>query len=37
MFKMYMAGKERGDCTAPYNVELDKAYTVNEFVHTVLT
>jgi hypothetical protein len=37
MFKMYMAGKVRGDCTAPYNVELDKAYTVNEFVHTVLT
>lgn len=37
MFKMSQAGRERGDCTAPYNVELDKEYTVNEFVQTVLT
>jgi len=37
MFKMYQAGRERGDCTAPYNVELDKAYTVSEFVDAVLT
>ena len=37
MFKLHSAGKVRGDCTAPYNVELDRAYTVNEFVNTVLT
>lgn len=37
MFKLYSAGKVRGDCTAPYDVELDKEYTVNEFVQTVLT
>ena len=37
MFRMYSAGAVRGDCTAPYNIELDKAYTVNEFVHEVLT
>ena len=37
MFKMYMAGEMGGDCTAPYEVELDKEYTVNEFVQAVLT
>jgi hypothetical protein len=37
MFKMYRAGQVRGDCTAPYDVELDKEYTVSEFVNTVLT
>ena len=37
MFKMRSAGEVRGDCTAPYHVELDKEYTVNEFVNTVLT
>ena len=37
MFKMSKAGEERGDCTAPYNVVLDKEYTINDFVKTVLT
>lgn len=37
MFRLHGAGRERGDCTAPYHVELDKVYTVDEFVHTVLT
>lgn len=37
MFKLHSAGEVRGDCTAPYNVELDKEYTVNEFVQAVLT
>lgn len=37
MFKLYSAGEVRGDCTAPYNVKLDKEYTVNEFINAVLT
>lgn len=37
MFKLYCVGKVCGDCTAPYGVELDKEYTVNEFVQAVLT
>lgn len=37
MFKLYSAGAMCGDCTAPYDVELYKEYTVDEFVHAVLT
>lgn len=37
MFKLEQNGRVRGDCTAPYRVELDKEYTVSEFVQTVLT
>lgn len=37
MFKLHSAGKVYGDCIFHYNVELDRAYTVNEFVNTVLT
>lgn len=36
MFKLEQAGAERGDCTAPYRVILDKEYTVKEFIATVL-
>ena len=37
MFDLTFKGPERGDCTAPYWVELDKDYTVEEFIQTVLT
>lgn len=37
MFKLKQAGPERSDCTALYDVILDKEYTVKEFVDTVLT
>lgn len=37
MFRLIKKGKERGDCTAPYEVELDKEYTVLEFIQTVLS
>jgi len=37
MFKLLQAGREGGDCTAPYDVKLDKEYTVKEFVDAVLT
>lgn len=37
MFKLKQDGREFSDCTAPYDVVLDKEYTVNEFVQTVLT
>lgn len=36
MFTLVYVGPERSDCTAPYFVELDKEYTVDEFVNTVL-
>lgn len=36
MFKLTQIGRERGDCTAPYAVTLDKAYTVREFIQTVI-
>lgn len=37
MFKLKQAGRERGDCTAPYDVILDKEYTVKEFIETVVS
>lgn len=37
MFTLKQAGPERSDCTALYDVILDKEYTVKEFVDTVLT
>lgn len=36
MFKMIQTRPEGSDCTAPYDVILDKTYTVEEFVKTVL-
>lgn len=36
MFELKQTGEERGDCTAPYAVILDKPYTVQDFVNTVL-
>ncbi len=37
MFCMRQTAFEGGDCTAPYAVELDKEYTVQEFVTAVLS
>lgn len=37
MFKLSQNGPTRGDCTANYFVDLDKEYTVSEFIKTVLT
>lgn len=37
MLDRTMAGSERGDCTAPYLVKLDKEYTVEELVQQILT
>lgn len=37
MFRFISSGPERGDCTAPYNIALDKIYTVEEFIQTILT
>lgn len=37
MFSFKSTGSVRGDCTAPYDVILDKTYTVEEFVEAVLT
>lgn len=36
MFKMIKTGPTRSDCSAPYDVILDKEYTVREFIETVL-
>lgn len=36
MFRLQQCGQVSGDCTAPYNVILDKVYTVEEFITTVL-
>ena len=36
MFKMESCSSVGGDCTCSYNVSLDKEYTVNEFIETVL-
>lgn len=36
MFKLIQVGSERSDCTAPFFVELDREYTVAEFIHNVL-
>ena len=37
MFKLIQTSDIRGDCTASYDVQLDKEYTVTEFLETVLT
>lgn len=37
MIKLKQTGPEAGDCTAPYDVILDKPYTVREFISAVLT
>ena len=31
MFRLVSSGPERSDCTAPYDVVLDRAYTVDKF------
>lgn len=36
MFQLSKSGPERGDCTAPYSVTLDKEYTVRTFINEVL-
>lgn len=36
-FKLKQTHAEGGDCTAPYDVIIDKSYTVTEFVAEVLT
>ena len=36
MIRYIQTAATGGDCTAPYNVELDKAYTVEEFIEAVL-
>ena len=37
MFRLIQTSDTRGDCTASYDVQLDKEYTVKEFLETVLT
>lgn len=37
MFKLTQLKPEGSDCTAPYSVELDRKYTVAEFVEAVLS
>lgn len=37
MFKFSQSGPISGDCTAPYEVSLDKEYTVRTFINEVLT
>ena len=36
MFRLIISGPTRSDCTSPYDVALDRAYTVAEFIETVL-
>ena len=36
MFKFIQRTSVRGDCTSGYNIQLDKDYTVKEFIETVL-
>lgn len=36
MFTMQKIGADRGDCTAPYSVQLDKEYTLKEFIDAIL-
>lgn len=35
MFRFVRNGEERGDCTAQYNIVLDKEYTVMEFIKAI--
>lgn len=37
MFTFYQTGPTRGDCTSPYEVTMDKEYTVDEFIQEILT
>lgn len=37
MFRLIQTSDTRGDCTASYDVQLDKEYTVKEFLETILT
>lgn len=36
MFKRKQSGSTGGDCTAPYSVELDHRYTLQEFIDAVI-
>lgn len=36
MFTLTQVGQTRGDCTAPYKVNLDREYTIEEFVNAVI-
>ena len=37
MFKLIQTSDVRGDCTASYDVQLDRVYTVKDFCETILT
>lgn len=37
MFHMYQSTPVAGDCTCGYRIELDKEYTVGEFINAVLS
>lgn len=37
MFKLYQSTPLAGDCTCGYRIELDKEYTVGEFIDIVLS
>lgn len=37
MFELRLSGKIGGDCTGPYDVDLDREYTVEEFINAVIT
>ena len=37
MFTLIQCTPTRGDCTAGYEVDLDKAYTLQEFIDAILT
>lgn len=37
MFSFIENGDVRGDCTRAYRIKLDRQYTVEEFIETVLT
>ena len=37
MFRLIQTSDTRGDCTASYDVQPDKVYTVREFLETILT
>ena len=36
MFRLHQIRPEGGDCTAPYDVELNGEYSVEQFIHDVL-
>ena len=37
MFRLFQCMPTRGDCTAEYEVDLDKEYTLQEFIDAILT